>query len=125
MLIIPCVMIVARPCWASRSDLYWRAGARSTAGDIKPKLIKLDASAYANPVLAVAARKRHQSGQAQKEQVCGKPCERSRVRGQRKTAAQLTPDLLGDLLHSRHDRRQRQTLSPSETGFYHRLPLAV
>src|SRR5262245_23518486 len=53
--------------------------------------------------LAVAARNRHQSGQAQKEQVYGKPSERSRVRGQRKTAAQLTPDLLGNLLHSRHD----------------------
>src|SRR5262249_32572405 len=66
-------------------------------------IVELDASAYADPALAVAARKRHQSGQAQKEDVCGKPCERSRVRGQRKTAAQLTPDLLDDLLHSRHD----------------------
>src|SRR6516165_4135721 len=57
-------------------------------------IVQLDASAYADPALAVAARKRHQSGQAQKEHVCGKPCERSRVRGQRKTAAQLTPDSL-------------------------------
>jgi hypothetical protein len=34
-------------------------------------IVELDASAYADPALAVAARKRHQSGQGQKEHVCG------------------------------------------------------
>jgi len=67
-------------------------------------IVELDAG-YADPALAVAARKWHESGEAQKEHVCGKPCERSGVRGQRKTAAQLMPDSLRDLLHSRHDRR--------------------